>query len=161
MVEGTKCSLMSDNKISSVTFYGHGGEGHMCVGAGTMHKKGAEPAAPGKKINIKSFTDPKDPTYQAMVDLRAVMTEDAVIYFKGCDTFAGAQGKEFAQAAAKFFGQEGAQGQFAFPNRVVKGHNANIGYNLKFPGKQELKPGEKASWPDRDPNCPSIKKAAD
>jgi len=161
LVGDTKAWISStDYKVSSVTFYGHGGDGYMCVGAGTQSKKSAKTPGPGKKMDIASFTNPADPTYRAMVDLRACLTPDAVIYFKGCDTFAGAKGRAFAEAAANFFGQEGPKGQFSCPNRIVKGHNAEIGYNLKFPGLQELKPGEKAEWPDIDPDSPALKKAA-
>jgi len=148
--------LLGDNQISSVTFYGHGCSGVMSVGSGMKCDKGA----PGTAITIKSFTDPTDPTYVAMVNLRTRLTPNAVIYFKGCSVFAGKDGKALAEAAANFFGKPDSSGTFAYPNRKVKGHNAMIGYNAKFPGEQELRPGEKATWPDQDLNCPGRKNKA-
>ncbi len=138
-------------KVKEIQFWGHGHPGAMSVGSGAC---ACGQAKPGTELTIDSFTNPNDPTYKEMEKLRALLTDDAVIFFAGCSTFAEGQGRAFAEAAAKFFSENGKK-----PGRTVKGYNAMIGYNLLYPGEQSLKTnGEKATWPDRDPACPTITK---
>ena len=128
-------------KIQEVSFWGHGRPGCMSVGGGLWPNDDS-------KITVASFTDPENPTYEQMKRIRERLTDDAVIYFKGCSVFSNDDGRAFADAAAVFFGENGTK-----PNRKVMGHNAPIGYGLQYPGCQTLRcNGEKASWENSDPS---------
>lgn len=89
----------------------------------------------GDDVTTAEDFQPGGDDYEALAKLKPHLASDAKIVFKGCNTFTGEAGHQLAQNAASFF------------NCTVGGHNALIGYWLRYPGYHELKPGEKPSWP--------------
>src|SRR5262249_40095627 len=80
--------LGANETIPVLQFWGHGVPGGMEVG--------------NQMITAASF-NPGHPHYQALSNLRARLAEGASVYFRGCSTFAGEEGRAFARAAAAFF----------------------------------------------------------
>jgi hypothetical protein len=117
-VNAVLAQLGPKERIPSLQFWGHGRPGGMEVG--------------NEFITAASF-QPGHPQYRALCRLRAQLGPNATVYFRGCETFRGAEGRAFAEAAARFFNC-----------RVV-------GYTRVIPpwtSQQELRPGQRASWKD-------------
>jgi hypothetical protein len=58
------------------------------------------------------------------------------VYYRSCEAFQGAKGKEFAKDSAEFW------------QTPVKGHTKLIG--ITQPGQKTLKPGEDPDWSDTE-----------
>lgn len=119
--------------IKRVEFWGHGRPGAMTIGD--------EELTPGSFV-------PDHPHYSYLSMLRDRLADEAVISFRGCQTFAGKEGKDFACGAAGFFGS-GVQ---------VEGQSRMIGFNLDWGGVVCLAAGQLPYWPDVDPRNKAIKK---
>jgi hypothetical protein len=102
-----------------------------------------------EELTPESF-DPGHPHAHVLSRLLPCLHEEACIAFVGCQTFAGADGKRLARAAAAFFGRR----------ITLTGHTRMIGYNLDWGGVTRLRPGEEPAWPDRDPRNKALKKDA-
>jgi hypothetical protein len=100
-------------------------------------------------ITPESF-DPGHPHRQELERLLPYLHPAAWVYFEGCQTFAGADGKRLARAAAGFFGRR----------TTVSGHTRLLGYNLDWGGSVRLMPGQEPAWPDVDPRDKAPKKQA-
>jgi hypothetical protein len=122
-------------ELRSLQFWGHGWPGGMCVG--------------DEAITPESF-DPGHPHRQELERLLHYLHPAAWVYFEGCQTFAGADGKRLARAAAGFFGR----------GTTVSGHTRLLGYNLDWGGSVRLTPGQEPAWPDVDPRDKAPKKQA-
>jgi hypothetical protein len=122
-------------EVRSLQFWGHGWPGGMVVG--------------DEAITPESF-EPNHPHRQEMERLLPYLHPTAWVYFEGCQTFAGPDGKRLARAAASFFGRR----------TTVSGHTRLLGYNLDWGGSVRLLPGEEPSWPDLDPRDKAPKKQA-
>jgi hypothetical protein len=122
-----------DDRIGRLQFWGHGRPGAMTVG--------------DEELTAESFTS-GHAHGTALSSLLPYLSRDAIIFFEGCQTFAGRDGKTFAQAAAAFFG----------PNRTVSGHTRLLGYNLDWGGAARLQLGQEPSWPEVDPLDKALKK---
>jgi hypothetical protein len=112
--------------IRSLQFWGHGRPGAMCVG--------------DEEVVPESF-EPGHPHFAEMERLRPYLAEGAFVCFKGCQTFAGSDGKRLARAASAFFGRA----------VTVAGHTRLLGYDLDWGGLARLRPGREPDWPDTDP----------
>jgi hypothetical protein len=122
-------------EIRSLQFWGHGWSGGMCVG--------------DEAITPESF-DPGQPHRAELERLLPYFHPAAWVYFEGCQTFAGVDGKRLARAAAAFLGGR----------TTVSGHTRLLGYNLDWGGSVRLRPGEEPDWPDTDPRDKARKKQA-
>jgi hypothetical protein len=122
-------------EIRSVQFWGHGWPGGMSVGDEALTPESFAPghAHRGELERLLPYLHP---------GLR--------VFFEGCQTFAGADGKRLARAAVAFFGRR----------TVVSGHTRLLGYNLDWGGSVRLKGGEEPAWPDLDPRDKARKKEA-
>jgi hypothetical protein len=121
--------------VRSLQFWGHGWPGGMCVG--------------DEAITPESF-DHGNPHRRELERLLPYLDAEAWVYFEGCQTFAGADGKRLARAAAGFFGR----------HTTVSGHTRLLGYNLDWGGSVRLRPGQEPVWPDVDPRNKAPKKQA-
>jgi hypothetical protein len=122
-------------EIRSLQFWGHGWPGGMCVG--------------DEALTPESFA--ADHPHRAELErLLPFFHPAAWVYFEGCQTFAGPDGKRLARAAAAFLGHR----------TTVSGHTRLLGYNLDWGGSVRLRPGEEPAWPDTDPRDKAPKKAA-
>jgi len=121
--------------IRAIEFWGHGRPGAMSVG--------------DEELTPESF-EPDHPHARELTRLLPHLHEEASIAFVGCQTFAGADGKRLARAAASFFGR----------SITVVGHTRMIGYNLDWGGIARLCAGAEPAWPDTDPSNKAPKKAA-
>jgi RHS repeat-associated protein len=83
------------------------------------------------KITSSSFTPGG-----SLAKLKPYLTANSKIIFKGCNVFRTQTGKTFAQSASNFFGV------------TVGGHTQFIGQWGRYPGYQELKPGQTPNWSD-------------
>lgn len=128
-VDAIVTNLKKGQHIKRIEFWGHGGPGSMKLGNEAITRDAFGPSS--ELTRLLPYLDP-----------------DAVIYFRGCETFRGTVGREFAEKATKFF------------NRTVAGHTLWIGKlegpvgNPTFPGYEELRPGKKPSWVDPPSNAP-------
>ena len=120
--------------IQTLQFWGHGRAGAMTVG--------------DDELTAASFAA-AHPHWTALSQLLPFLSARAVVYFEGCQTFAGPEGKDFARAAAAFFGRQ----------ITVSGHTRLLGYNLDWGGVARLRAGEEPTWPDVDPKDKALKKA--
>lgn len=121
------------DRIGRLQFWGHGRPGAMTVG--------------DEELTAESFA-PGHAHATALSSLLPYLSGDAIVYFEGCQTFAGPDGKNFAKAAAAFFG----------PSRTVSGHTRLLGYNLDWGGAARLQPGQEPDWPDVDPQDKALTK---
>ncbi len=112
-------------EIRGVQFWGHGRPGAMSVG--------------DEELTPESFA-PGHPHHGELTRLLPYLHPEAVIAFRGCQTFAGADGKRLARAAAAFFGGSVS----------VAGHTRMIGYNLDWGGLARLRAGQEPDWPDAE-----------
>jgi hypothetical protein len=119
--------------VRRLQFWGHGRPGAMCVG--------------DEEVTPESFA-PGHPHFAELERLRPYLSDDAFVCFKGCQTFAGADGKRLARAAAAFFGR----------NVTVAGHTRLLGYGLDWGGLARLRPGREPGWPDTDPRDKALRK---
>jgi hypothetical protein len=113
-------------EVRSLQFWGHGWPGGMFVG--------------DEALTPESF-DAGHPHRGELERLLPFLHPTVRVYFEGCQTFAAADGKRLARAAAAFFG----------PRTVVSGHTRLLGYNLDWGGSVRLRRGEAPAWPDDDP----------
>jgi hypothetical protein len=113
-------------RIGRVEFWGHGRPGAILVG--------------DEELTVESFT-PDSPHYLRLASLRDRLTDNAVVWFRGCRTFAGADGKNFARAAVAFFRR----------GITVVGQTRLLGYNFDWGGSVQLRPGREPTWKDIDP----------
>lgn len=125
--------LSVGEKIRRIQFWGHGRPGVMCIG--------------DEELSAESF-QAEHPHHPPLVQLRSMLRDDAVICFKGCQTFAGADGKNFARIAVTFFGRA----------ITVSGQSRLLGFNLDWGGAVNLKPGQEPHWPDVDLKDKALKK---
>jgi hypothetical protein len=121
--------------IRVLQFWGHGRPGAMCVG--------------DEELTPESFA-PGHPHFAELSRLLPLLHEEAVVCFEGCQTFAGADGKRLARAAAAFFGRR----------TTVSGHTRLLGYNLDWGGSVRLRTGREPDWPDVDPRDKKYQKQA-
>ena len=122
-VQEMKKHLTQDCEIISIQFWGHGSPG-------TMYLCTHPSVGSNGTVTIGDFT-----SSGPFAPLLPYISKDALIVFKGCNTFSKQQGHDFAEAAANFF------------NCRIGGHNAPIGYKLRYPGYHEISPGQKPHWP--------------
>jgi hypothetical protein len=111
--------------IRTLQFWGHGRPGAMSVG--------------DEELTPESF-EPGHPHHAELSRLLPYLHPEAVVSFRGCQTFVGPDGKRLARAAAAFFGH----------GTTVTGHTRAIGYNLDWGGLVRLRPGQEPHWPDAD-----------
>jgi len=132
-----------------VQFWSHGSSGN--GGFISNAKDGAEELTT-KVLSIpdvdKFGDDRSTPGYQEwyaklsvlqrrLVLLRRTMCDsNSTIYYRSCQAFKGAKGKEFAKASSEFFRCD------------VSGHTKSIG--LSQPGKHTLSPCEEPDWSDEE-----------
>jgi hypothetical protein len=121
--------------VYALEFWGHGRPGAMSVG--------------DEELTPDSF-GAAHPHAPELSRLLPCLHTEAQISFVGCQTFAGADGKRLARAAAAFFGRR----------ITVAGHTRLIGYNLDWGGVARLRPSEEPAWPDADPRDKAPKKRA-
>jgi hypothetical protein len=119
--------------VRSLQFWGHGRPGAMCVG--------------DEEVTPESFAA-GHPHFAEMERLRPYLADDAFVCFKGCQTFAGADGKRLARAASGFFGR----------GVTVAGHTRLLGYNLDWGGLARLRQGGEPDWPNVDPRDKALRK---
>jgi hypothetical protein len=122
-------------EVRSLQFWGHGWPGGMCVGDEALTPESFEPGHPHRA---------------ELARLLPYLCAATWVYFEGCQTFAGRDGKRLARAAATFFGGQ----------TTVSGHTRLLGYNLDWGGSVHLRPEEEPVWPDEDPRDKARKKHA-
>jgi hypothetical protein len=81
---------------------------------------------------------PEGGHYRQMLRLRSLLTDDAVVEFRGCRTFMGQDGKDFAKKAIDFFSENGK-----FAHRRVRGANSLI---VITGDMVELSAGKNPDW---------------
>jgi hypothetical protein len=135
-VEKVLARLGPRDRIRTIQFWGHGRPGAMCVG--------------DEELQMESFAA-DHPHFAALSQLLPYLADDAVLWFRGCQTFAGRDGKNFASRAVAFFGRH---------IRVV-GQTRLIGYNLDWGGAVWLWPKQSPNWPDLDLKNKALKKEGD
>lgn len=80
----------SPARIESLQFWGHGCDGAMLMA--------------GQLLDRRSFGQ-NGPHHGLLRELRTLMDpSDGIIWFRGCNTFRGDEGRRFAREAADFFG---------------------------------------------------------
>jgi hypothetical protein len=120
-------------EVRSLQFWGHGWPGGMFVG--------------DEALTPESFGE--DHPHRAELErLMPYLHSRVRVYFEGCQTFAGTDGKRLARASAAFFGSR----------TTVSGHTRLLGYNLDWGGSVRLRNGEEPAWPDVDPRDKAPKK---
>jgi RHS repeat-associated protein len=121
-----------DRKIDYIEFWGHGSPGSMNVGNSRINSKLLDENTPDDDLSDQEFDD--------MIQLnllRQYLAPNAYIYFRGCHTFRGTDGKLFAKTAARFF------------DRKVVGHTGAIAGPIQT-GMQSLEPDEEPDWDDEE-----------
>jgi hypothetical protein len=126
-------ALRDGDMIRRLEFWGHGRPGAMRVG--------------DEEVKVESFA-PGHPHGALFAQLRPWLADDAVVWFRGCSTFAGTDGKNFARGAAAFFGRRIA----------VWGQSRLLGFNLDWGGTVRLTAGAEPDWPDVDGSDKALKK---
>jgi hypothetical protein len=119
--------------VRGLQFWGHGRPGAMSVG--------------DEEVTPESFA-PGHPHFAELERLRTYLADGAFVCFKGCQTFAGSDGKRLARAASAFFGR----------NVTVAGHTRLLGYDLDWGGLARLQLGREPDWPDVDPRDKALRK---
>ncbi|HZY86662.1 MAG TPA: DUF4347 domain-containing protein [Gemmataceae bacterium] len=119
--------------VHSLQFWGHGRPGAMSVG--------------DEEVTPESFA-PGHPHFAELERLRPYLADNAFVCFKGCQTFAGGDGKRLARAASAFFGR----------GVTVAGHTRLLGYDLDWGGLARLRPDREPDWPDVDPRDKALRK---
>jgi hypothetical protein len=135
-IEQVLSQLQPDDRVRSIQFWGHGRPGAINVG--------------DEELKAESFAQ-DHPHRVVLTQLRERLARGALVAFKGCQTFAGPEGKNLARVAAAFFGD----------SIVVLGQTRLLGYNLDWGGAVILSCGEEPTWADVDPRNKALKKAGD
>ena len=104
-----------EQKISEIQYWGHGGPGAVW-------------------LDGEALTAADNSAYEPILkQIAGRLTDDALIWFRTCSTFAGDEGKEFARVWAQKM------------DCRIAAHVHNIG--LFHSGLYTLGPGETAAWP--------------
>lgn len=111
------CSVEPNKKINSIQFWGHGTPGRVWINGETLSARSVLASSEHRKF---------------LLDLSERMDENAFVWFRSCNVFAGHEGKLFAVTMSKIL------------NCKIAAHTYIVGPWQS--GLHTIKPDEKPSW---------------